>query len=172
MMAIGSAANLEEYAKRLAGDIVPELRLIELDIAGWQSVLDRNAEIFGGMAPGAKVGVLSKDDFEPPNATMLVWEATQAGMRAYYHAFPGFESVELDLLFIADDPTIRRIYDPSEPGSVRRYEDEGAPAGYSALCREAARGFARSRLRRLSRFARTDVHGGVSVSDRSAGKST
>lgn len=94
---------------------MPELRLIELDIAGWQSVLDRNAEIFGGMAPGAKVGVLSKDDFEPPNATMLVWEATQAGMRAYYHAFPGFESVELDLLFIADDPTIRRIYDPSNP---------------------------------------------------------
>jgi hypothetical protein len=94
---------------------VSELRLIELDIAGWQAVLDRNAEIFGGMAPGAKVGLLSKDDFEPPNATMLVWEATPGGMRAYYHAFPGFDSAELDLLFIADDPTIRRIYDPSNP---------------------------------------------------------
>ncbi len=92
-----------------------ELRFTELDISGWQSILDRNAGIFCGMGPGSKVGLMTKDDFEPPTATMLVWEATAGGMRAYSRPFPGFERVEIDLLFIADDPTIRRIYDPSNP---------------------------------------------------------
>ena len=94
---------------------MPELQLTEFDISGWQSLLDRNADIFCGIEPGAKVGLLTKDDFEPPAASMLVWESTQAGMRAYYRPFPGFERVEADLLFVADDPTIRRIYDPTNP---------------------------------------------------------
>lgn len=92
-----------------------ELHLTDLEISGWQSLLDRNPEIFCGMEPGSKVGLLTKDDFEPPNATMLVWESTLGGMRASYRPFPGFESVEVDLLFIADDPTIRRIHDASNP---------------------------------------------------------
>lgn len=94
---------------------MPELQMSDLDVSGWQSLLDRNGEIFCGIEPGAKVGLLSKDDFEPPTAMMLVWEATPAGMRAYYRPFPGFESVETDLLFVADEPTLRRIYDPSNP---------------------------------------------------------
>jgi hypothetical protein len=92
-----------------------ELRLAELDISGWQSLLDRNPDIFFGMEPGSKVGLLTQDDFEPPTAMMLVWESTPEGMRAYYRAFPGFESVEVDLLFIADDPTMRRIHDVDTP---------------------------------------------------------
>ncbi len=45
--------------------------LAEFDLAGWQSVLDRNAELFCEMKLGSRIGLLSKDDFEPPNATML-----------------------------------------------------------------------------------------------------
>jgi uncharacterized membrane protein (UPF0127 family) len=67
------------------------------------------------MEPGSKVGLLSKDDFEPPTAMMLVWESTPAGMRAYYCAFPGFDSVDIDLLFIGGDPIIRRIHDANTP---------------------------------------------------------
>ncbi len=92
-----------------------ELRLAELDISGWQSLLERNPDFFFGMEPGSKVGLLTQDDFEPPTAVMLVWESTPEGMRAYYRAFPGFESVEVDLLFIADGPTMRRIHDVDTP---------------------------------------------------------
>ena len=84
----------------------------QLDLGGWQTLLDRNAELFQDIQAGARIGVLSKDDFEPP-ATMVVWEATEQGMRAGYEPFPGFEQVKIDLLFIADETTILGMHDPS-----------------------------------------------------------
>ena len=84
----------------------------QLDLGGWQTLLDRNAELFQDMQAGARIGVLSKNEFEPP-ATMVVWEATEHGMRAGYEAFPGFEEVRIDLLFIADETTILGMHDPN-----------------------------------------------------------
>ncbi len=121
------------------------LQLTDLNISGWQSLLDRYPEIFHGMEPGSKVGLLTKDDFEPPKATMLVWESTQKGMQARYNPFPGFESVDIDLLFIADDPTVRRLYDH----------------------RETTRAIARPGIRGISRFFRVGVYGFVSMKDNS-----
>ena len=86
-----------------------------LDLNGWQSLLDRNAEVFHGIEPGRRLGVVSKDDFEPPAAMMLVWQATGQGMRASYEPFPGFERVAIDLLFVMDDATIRRLHDVATP---------------------------------------------------------
>ena len=83
----------------------------QLELGGWQTLLDRNAEFFQGMRAGARIGVLSKEEFEPP-ATMVVWEATEHGMRAGYELFPGFEQVKIDLLFIADETTILGMHDP------------------------------------------------------------
>lgn len=83
----------------------------QLEIGGWQTLLDRNAEVFQDMQAGARIGVLSKDEFEAP-AIMVVWEATEQGMRASYEPFPGFEQVKTDLLFIADEATILGMQDP------------------------------------------------------------
>ena len=90
-------------------------QITQLALAGWQTLLDRNTDIFRGMLPGARVGFLSKDYFEPPSATMIVWEAVTEGMLASYEPFPGFETVKIDLLFIADDDVIRRLHDPDTP---------------------------------------------------------
>jgi hypothetical protein len=90
-------------------------QLSDLDLAGWQSVLDRHPMIFLGMQPGSRIGLMSKDDFDPPTATMVVWEATEKAMRAKYEPFPGFDHVKIDLLFIADDATIRRVHDGANP---------------------------------------------------------
>jgi uncharacterized membrane protein (UPF0127 family) len=51
----------------------------------------------------------------------LCWYGKQP-MRAKYETFPGFETVAIDLLFIADDATIRDIHDPANPdplGEIR-----------------------------------------------------
>ena len=86
-----------------------------LDLNGWQTLLDGNPEIFHGLMPGARIGLLSKDDFEPPQATMLVWQVNVDGMQASYEPFPGFEQVLIDLLFIADEDVIRRLHSGHAP---------------------------------------------------------
>lgn len=123
--------------------------LTDLDLAGWQSVLDRNASVFRDIRCGSRIGLMSQDDFEPPDATMLVWEATGDTMRASYEPFPGFDRVAIDLLFVADDPTLRDIHDSATPsplalirGKVRRRDillyvvkprSELVDCGYSEL---------------------------------------
>ncbi|MDE2166988.1 MAG: hypothetical protein KGJ66_11715 [Alphaproteobacteria bacterium] len=90
-------------------------QVAQLELEGWQALLDRNADMFRGMAAGARIGLLSKDDFEPPTATMVVWQADGERMRAAYESFPGFDRVNIDLLFVADDDTIRHLHDPDAP---------------------------------------------------------
>jgi uncharacterized membrane protein (UPF0127 family) len=92
-----------------------ERHLVDLNVAGWQALLDRHAAVFSEIQRGSRIGLMSKDDFEPPDATLLVWEATGGAMQAKYESFPGFDSVAIDLLFIADDTTIRHIHDPANP---------------------------------------------------------
>ncbi len=89
-----------------------------LDIAGWQALLDRHSEIFAGILPGSRIGLLPEEDFESPSAMMLVWEATGNGMVTDYRPFPGFEKVEVDLLFIADGETLRRLHDRANPAPL------------------------------------------------------
>ena len=93
-------------------------RLIDLDLLGWQAVLNRNAPVFSDIRPGSRIGLMSKDDFEPPDATMLVWEATENAMQTKYESFPGFDEVKIDLLLIADDATIYDIHDPANPNPL------------------------------------------------------
>ena len=94
---------------------MPGQQLNDLDLAGWQSVLDRHPTIFLGMQPGSRIGLMSKDDFEPPDAAMVVWEATEQAMQAKYEPFPGFDQVKIDLLFIADAATLRQVHDGANP---------------------------------------------------------
>lgn len=89
------------------------------DLAGWQSLLDRQADAFAGLVPGAAIGLLAEDDAETPGAPMIVWEQTAAGMRAAARAYPGFEGLALDLLFIGDRATLARLADPATPEPLR-----------------------------------------------------
>lgn len=89
------------------------------DLAGWQALLDRHADAFAELVPGAAVGLLADDDAETPDAPMIVWERTATGMRAASHPFPGFEGLTLDLLFIGDRATLARLSDPATPEPLR-----------------------------------------------------
>jgi hypothetical protein len=117
MTATGSAAGSEMRAEEPATASLE--RLGELDLAGWQSLLDRHAEMFSGMAPGSRIALMAADDFDEPAAAMLVWEATAQGMRVDYRPFPGFPAVEVDLLFLADDDTLRHLHDGANPAPFR-----------------------------------------------------
>jgi hypothetical protein len=102
---------------------IAEEGLVDLDLAGWQDLLDRHPQIFHGMMAGARVALLPADDFDAPGARMVVWEATGDGMRAGHRPFPGFETVDVDLLFVADEESLRRLHDRTNPtpfGDMKR----------------------------------------------------
>lgn len=113
MTAIGSAAGFDGLKMRNDGD--PQQELLQLELAGWQALLDRHGSLFAGMQAGSRIGLLPEEDFDRPAAMMLVWEASERGMAAAYRPFPGFETVEVDLLFIPDNATLRRLHDRGNP---------------------------------------------------------
>jgi len=103
--------------------------LPQLDLGGWQALLDRHPALFAGLSAHSRIGLLPEEDFESPGAMMLVWEAAEQGMVATYRPFPGFETVEVDLLFIPNNATLRRLHDGANPSpfvdmkrTVRRRE--------------------------------------------------
>ena len=93
----------------------PGQDLLQLDMAGWQALLDRHASLFAGLLAGSRIGLLPEEDFDSPAAMMLVWEASERGMVAAYRPFPGFDAVQVDLLFIPDHATLRRLHDQANP---------------------------------------------------------
>ncbi len=93
----------------------PEPEPLQLDPAECQALLDRHAPLFAGIKAGARIGLLPEENFDSTAAAMLVWEATEQGMVAAYRRFPGFDAVEVDLLFIPDHETLRRLHDPANP---------------------------------------------------------
>ena len=93
----------------------PEQELLQLDVSGWQALLDRYESLFAGLLTGSRIGLLPEEDFESPGAMMLVWEATEQGMVASYRSFSGFDTVEVDLLFIPNNETLRQLHDRTNP---------------------------------------------------------
>ena len=92
-----------------------EQELLQLDVSGWQALLGRYESLFAGLLTGSRIGLLPEEDFESPGAMILVWEATEQGMVASYRSFSGFDTVEVDLLFIPNNETLRQLHDRTNP---------------------------------------------------------
>jgi hypothetical protein len=89
----------------------------------WQPALDRNAEIFSGMVPGAAVGFVARSGsgLQPGkhvggleqaggSGEMLVWEMGEHGMRAQLRTYTGFQQGGIDLLFVAEEAAIAAMH--------------------------------------------------------------
>ncbi|HEY5896139.1 MAG TPA: hypothetical protein VIV54_01150 [Burkholderiales bacterium] len=86
-------------------------------LAGWQSVLDRHAELFTEIADGAAVAVVPRRAVaqvcEP--VPMLLWIREEEGMAARAGEFGGYKSVAADLLLVANDGTLEAALAGEEP---------------------------------------------------------
>jgi hypothetical protein len=85
----------------------------------WQAMLQRHAELFSemshgsavgfvrragsGLQPGKRVAGLATADGE---GRMMAWEIGDGGMHASLRAYAGFGTVQVDLLFVAEDAAI------------------------------------------------------------------
>ena len=76
------------------------------DAAAWSAAAARHDELFAALTPGARIGLVAR---EAP-ASMLLWEASDAGVRARAAPFPGFFDSGADILLAADDAALAAIH--------------------------------------------------------------
>ncbi len=85
--------------------------------AAWQRVLDRHAELFEEIEPGASVAVVPRSVVAPvcDPAPMLVWVREPEGMAARGGEFSGFKTLDSDLLLVTNEGTLDAALARDEP---------------------------------------------------------
>ena len=87
-------------------------------------MLDRHAELFSEMVPGASIGFVARSGSgimpgkhaaglksARGEGEMLAWEipAEASGMHASFRSYTGFEDTQVDLLFVAEDAGLQAL---------------------------------------------------------------
>ena len=101
------------------------------DIGRWQVALDAYKNTFSCLAHGSRIGLVAEaalSDAGRVGSSMLVWQATDNGLRVLAGKFPGFEQVDVDILMIADEAALSSLTDSLEDdvlATVRQLIREG-----------------------------------------------
>lgn len=97
----------------------------------WQAALAPHAGTFSCLAPGSRIGVVPEvavRESGAPGSAMLVWQASEEGLRVRSETFPGFSETDVDILIAADDAALgalRAALDADLLASMRRLIREG-----------------------------------------------
>ncbi len=107
--------------------MTPQVEQAFADLSVWQAVLDRHQELFDGMLPGSRIGLLPRAcssvlpgkrlaglaaaKFNLPGGKMLAWEAQDDGMQARFRPCSSFADAQADLLLLPDDVALAAIYE-------------------------------------------------------------
>ena len=75
------------------------------DPAAWRAAAARHDELFAPLDPGARIGLIAR----AAPATMLLWEAGDAGIVVRDAPFPGFSASGADILLAADAEALAEI---------------------------------------------------------------
>ena len=93
------------------------------DMRLWQSMLDRQRELFVGMDAGSRIGFVSREasgilpgkrlegvQVVATEVALMAWQVENGGMSARIERFAGMSSTRVDLLLVAD----REAMDPMQ----------------------------------------------------------
>jgi len=75
------------------------------DALAWRAAAVRHDALFAALTPGARIGLVAR---EAP-ASMLLWEASDAGIQARAAPYPGFSDSGADILLCADAAALAAI---------------------------------------------------------------
>lgn len=90
----------------------------------WQPALDGEAALFGVVAPGAAVALVSREDWDRDEGRMLEWRAAAAGrLTAAPAPWRGAQSSEVDVVFVGDDGTFAGIAGAGPRDALRALRD-------------------------------------------------
>ncbi len=98
-----------------------------MNTSEWQNILDGAGDMFDGVLPGARLGLLGLGDGSTPlsrvKTDMLVWTRVETGMEAQCLPFDGFPVQDLDLLFAGDDDVLEGLAGDPFTRLVERVRD-------------------------------------------------
>lgn len=80
------------------------------DPAAWRAAAARHVELFDALDPGARIGLVARKT----QASMLLWEAGEAGIEAREAPFPGFSASGADIVLSADAEALAEIRGAAE----------------------------------------------------------
>jgi len=110
----------------------PNVLLANLD--RWAAEFEAADEVFKVLRPGARLGFLPRAEADAMQGTLLVWEASQSGMRADLQPFESYVGTGVDIIFVPEAPALQRVYDarPGEAlGVIRSLVREGSVIFFS-----------------------------------------
>lgn len=97
---------------QMFGEMFGDMRL-------WQSMLDRQRELFAGMDSGSRIGFVSREasgilpgkrlegvQVVATEVPLMAWEVEDGGMVARIERFAGMSSTRVDLLLVADQDAV------------------------------------------------------------------
>ncbi len=101
------------------------------DLEAWQALLDRHAEDFAALVPGAALGVapryvtLSDGSLRTavmpvvPPTEMLLWERRAGGTHARLGVYRGLKAPGVDVLFLAEDEALEAVLSRAQDDPFR-----------------------------------------------------
>ena len=101
------------------------------DVGRWEVALAAYKDTFSCLASGSRIALVAEaalSDAGRVGSNMLVWHATDQGLRVEAGKFPGFEETDVDILMVADDAALASMNASLEADvlqTVRRLIREG-----------------------------------------------
>ena len=80
------------------------------EVTTWQKILDMQDDVFRGIMPGSKIGLMVKEQFGSEGSRMMVWEIQPGSVQVQDDVFRGFRNSGVDLLFVAEEDALLELY--------------------------------------------------------------
>ncbi len=106
----------------------------------WRPILDRENEVFFGLVPGARIGLVPHAVAHAERGPMLVWQASTSSVGGAHETFDGFASCDVDIVLVIDDEAIEKLsHSPAEDSvpELRRLVRRGNVVLYFLKCEGA-----------------------------------
>lgn len=83
----------------------------------WPAWLAQNIDLYYGIKPGSRIGLVSNREFSSPKGIMLVLEFNRDGIKPAYRECTDLQQVEADVVFVFNPEVMEQLKEAQEPGA-------------------------------------------------------
>lgn len=102
----------------LKGVLAMDGKGVDLDF--WRGWLEENRDLFKGIQPGSRIGLVSRREFDELKGRVLIWEIRGKEVVPFYEDFSGFERKVADVLFVFSPGVVEEFKEATVLGEGSR----------------------------------------------------